>query len=142
MKELLRTKQTAPTKLGLLWFEENGNCLIMGKYDGTTFEGTDKLSMAVASDYPKLKQYNVMDKIIVAEGDRFTNGTFIKLFNPYIIKISDDGAKGRKSRGSNQTQRHLKAIVTRVANINEDVTVGNSEQALALLLDMTKRKRV
>jgi len=90
--------------------------------------------MAVMSDSDKLK--SAQDKhnfTIVSEGDRFTNSTFINKFNPYIIKIKDNGKQGRDKRNSTQSERHLKSIVSRVNNIKENIAVQNSAEALELI---------
>ena len=61
------------------------------------------------------------------------NGNFIKKCNPYIIKINGDGAGGRLKRGSNQTERQLKTIKTRVKNINPNIEVKNSNECLKII---------
>lgn len=107
---------------------------ILGVYDGKTFQGSDRLSMAImkdAEEFRKVKEKN--NFTIISEGDRFTNKTFIDLFNPIIIKIKDDGSVGRKLRNSNQTERQIKSIQTRVKNINSDYQVQNSNEALQLI---------
>ena len=100
--DLLKTKSA---KSGLIRFriDEVKNIAIMGVYDGTTFEGSDRLSMAIMKDinilYLLKKQKNIT---LLAEGDRFTNSTFIEKLQPIIIKIEDDGEIGRKKRNSTQ----------------------------------------
>jgi len=136
MIELLKLYNTKKAKLGLNNFriDEINKIIITGVYDGSVFQGSDKLSMAVMSDADKLK--SVQDKhnfTIVSEGDRFTNSTFIKKFNPYIIKIKDNGKQGRDKRNSTQSERHLKSIVSRVNNIKENIAVQNSAEALKLI---------
>ena len=59
--------------------------------------------------------------------------TFINKFNPYIIKILDDGSVGREKRNSKQTERQIKTIQTRVSNIKENKTVKNSLEALNII---------
>ena len=63
---------------------------------------------------------------------------FIAAFNPYIIKIIDDGRSGRLKRGSSQTERHIKAIQTRVNRIKPDSLADNSRAALKAVLKMTQ----
>jgi hypothetical protein len=75
--------------------------------------------------------------IIIAEGDRFTNGKFIDKAKPIIIKITDDGAVGRLHRDSKQSDRHLKSIQTRVNNIKADHEVICSFDALCLIQQLT-----
>ena len=119
-------------KMGLVYFHSNGSVHILGKYDGSTFEGSDKLSMGVMADIDKFLRASE-GKSIIAEGDRFTNSRYIAAAKPLIIKILGDGAEGRLKRGSNQTQRHIKAISTRVDNICANFEVQNSNEALALI---------
>jgi hypothetical protein len=122
-------------KIGKLYFHTDDKIIVLGKYDGTMYQGTDRLSMSVMSDVDNfLKQ--TQGKIIVAEGDRFTNGKFIQKANPYVIKITDDGCVGRQLRGSNQSDRHLKSIQTRVNNITANQDVINSTEALNLIKEI------
>jgi hypothetical protein len=71
--------------------------------------------------------------INIFEGDRFMNKKFIAMANPFVIKIKGDGKAGREQRGSQQTQRHLKSINTRVHNIEEDFAFDNSDKAVEFL---------
>jgi hypothetical protein len=73
------------------------------------------------------------EKIGVFEGDRFTNNKFIDKAEPLIIKIKGDGKQGREKRGSNQTERHLKSIKTRVGNIQAHQVLDNSIKALTYI---------
>jgi len=116
-------------KIGKIYFHTDNKIMVLGKYDGSMYQGTDKLSMSVMTDVDSMIGY-AKDKIIVAEGDRFTNSTFIKKANPIVIKITDDGALGRLKRNSNQSDRHLKSIQTRVNNIEANCEVLNSFEAL------------
>lgn len=136
MTELLKLYNTKKAKIGLNGFriDEDKKIIIIGVYDGSVFQGSDKLSMAVMSDSDKLKSVqNKYNFKIIAEGDRFTNSTFINKFNPYIIKINDNGKQGRDKRNSTQSERHLKAIESRVNNIKENILVKNSLEALDLI---------
>ena len=99
-----------------------------GIHDGSMFQGSDKLSMAVTKDLDKFTQWS-KGRIVIYEGDRFTNAKILSQ-SPYVIKIAGDGSKGRSLRGSEQSERHLKSIATRVANIKEDVLVEDSAEAL------------
>jgi len=104
---------------------------IVGKYDGSTFQGSDRLSMSVMTS---VDQYlNTVDGCNIFEGDRFTNGKFIAKAKPYIIKILGNGKQGRETRGSEQTDRQIKSISTRVNNITANVEVDNSSLLLVCL---------
>jgi len=137
MKQLI--KDCTGYKLGMYRFQENEKCIIVGKYDGSTFEGSDKLSMAVMKDLDKMLLYiKFKKKIAIFEGDRFMNKNFIAKAKPHIVKILGDGEKGRKMRGSKQTERQLKTIKTRVANIKSNHNVSNSTECLQYILNEIK----
>lgn len=128
-------------KIGTIKFITNAKIAVLGKYDGTTFEGSDKLSMAVMKDCDLLKKTQIKNSInLICEGDRFTNSTFINKFDPYIIKIIDNGQEGREKRKSEQSARHIKSIKTRVQNTRSHTEVRNSTQALELIKKIIDEK--
>lgn len=120
---------------GLYSYLKKDGYIILGKYDGSVFQGSDKLSMAIMTHNEKVRPVFEAARMVVGEGDRFTNSTFIKDFVPTIIKITGDGVAGRAKRGSQQTERHLKSITTRVENITPDWEVADSTECLKLLID-------
>jgi hypothetical protein len=135
MNRLRQTLQAnTPKQVGQYHWLENDKVVILGRYDGSTFEGSDKLSMSVMADN-KLVLPLWVGKIVIAEGDRFTNQTFIDAFKPLIIRIRGSGADGRVMRGSEQDEQHLLAIRTRVNNIFPDLIVEDSSEALEVLLN-------
>jgi len=109
-----------------------GKMMVLGNYDGSTFEGSDRLSMAVANDFETFRQRS-LGMTIICEGDRFMNQKFISLFNPTILKILDDGSSGRNLRNSNQSERQLKSIKTRVNKLNANHEFNNSTEVLEWL---------
>ena len=119
-------------KIGKIYYHTDNNIIVLGKYDGSIYQGSDKLSMSVMTDVDAFIQHT-KDNIIIAEGDRFTNSKFISKAKPFIIKITDDGVVGRLRRNSTQSERHLKSIQTRVSNIISDANVINSIEALELI---------
>lgn len=122
-------------KLGLFFFNTNGRVNIIGKYDGTMFQGSDRLSMGVMAEINRFIAATE-GKLNLFEGDRFSNSTFIQAAKPFIVKIKDTGEAGRQRRGSTQTERHIKAINTRISKINANLEVGTSQQALDQLLNL------
>jgi hypothetical protein len=125
-------------KVGMFYFHRNEKIIALGKYDGSTFQGSDKLSMAIMRDLSKFVKH-AKGKIVICEGDRFTNSTFISKVKPIIVKIADTGEKGRKKRKSNQSARMIKSIQTRVNNIkNEKHLVLNSDVALETVVGIVK----
>lgn len=138
MKELLSNLElTKPYKFNLIRFRADDKYCVLGKYDGTKFEGSDRLSMAVAKDFEMFKKLtDKKDWTVICEGDRFTNSKFIEVFKPYIIKIKDDGKEGRLKRKSNQSERQIRTIQTRVNNIKNDLEVKDSNEALKTILNI------
>jgi len=132
-------------KLGMFKFHYNEDITIVGKYDGSTFEGSDKLSMAVMRDVDTFKTWcDAKSGIVVAEGDRFMNKNYIDKMRPLIIQIQGNGEAGRIMRKSEQTERHLKAINTRVSNISKQfgiVKVYDSNHCLKLINKQIDERR-
>lgn len=136
MKKLLTKLDTQKAKFHLFRFalDEHKNIAIMGVYDGSTFEGSDRLSMAVMKDVHKLRNLQLSKKMsIVCEGDRFMNKTFIDAFQPFIVKILDTGELGRQKRNTTQSSRQIQSIQTRVNNIQAHCVVQNSTEALLVI---------
>lgn len=125
---------TRAEQAGLYHWVTNGEIVLLGRYDGTVFEGGDRLSMAVMSENKKVVP-QLLYKTVIAEGDRFTNSTFIADFEPIVIRIKDPGGGGRQSRQTEQSERHIKAIHTRVNNLPADLVVVDSNEALKVLLE-------
>ena len=132
MTELLsHFKCDQPKQVEQVYYNTNNSINIIGKYDGSTFQGSDRLSMSVMSSVDKYLA--TVKGVNIFEGDRFTNGKFIAKAKPYIIKILGNGKQGRENRGSQQTERQIKSISTRVNNIEANAEVDNSEIVLVAL---------
>jgi len=141
MQELIKTlKLTVRASFGMVSYIRDSKIMVLGKYDGSTFQGSDRLSMAVMRDVPEFVEEFKAYKFCVCEGDRFTNKPFIEATKPYIIKITDDGSAGRKKRGSSQTERQIQSIATRIANIDADVEVKDSSAALKIICKLVAGK--
>lgn len=119
-------------KIGLFSWHTNDDVMVLGKYDGSMYEGSDRLSMGIMKDIDLFLGY-ASDKNVICEGDRFMNNTYISKVRPIIIKILDDGAGGRLKRGSTQTTRQLKSMNTRVSNVSATYEVKDSNEALELI---------
>ena len=107
MLELIKKlKLEIRASFGMVSYIRDKNTLVLGKYtEGEIFQGSDRLSMAVMRDVPEFLEFAAAYKYCVCEGDRFTNSNFVAQAKPYVIRIKDDGKKGRKKRGSTQTER-------------------------------------
>jgi|LakMenE01Jun11ns_1017448.scaffolds.fasta_scaffold9944034_2 hypothetical protein len=141
MKKLLLLDITQRFKLGKFLFHESDKLIIIGKYDGSIFEGSDRLSMDVITDLDIMLNYiNKQNKIAIFEGDRFSNSKFIRKANPRILKIVGSGIEGRNKRGSKQSVRHIKNISTKINNIKSHINFNNSLDCLLFIKDIIYKK--
>lgn len=144
MTELIKKYQcNRRQKMGKVYFHRSEDMIIVGRYDGSMFQGSDKLSMSVITDLESLLKHAKGDMVLL-EGDRFTNSKVIAKAKPTIIRINGDGEEGRSKRGSAQTERQIKSIFTRVHNIQlskNDHEVENSTEALELIINIIQTKR-
>lgn len=131
MTQLLEGEAAERKQIGLVHFHECRDRIVVGKYDGTMFQGSDRLSMAVMRSVDDFMRYaRGTGKVAIFEGDRFTNSKFIGRADPMIVRIEGDGRAGRQLRGSVQSERHLKSIATRVRNVASHHDCEDSSQAL------------
>lgn len=133
-KMIQKLKCNQAVKLGLVNMHKSDKVAILGKYVGDTFDGSDKLSMSVATDFPKLKTWAKENEMtLLCEGDRFSNRSFIDLFQPEIVLIEGSGEEGRIKRKSNQTRRQIQTIETRVKNIKHHKSFKDSNSCVEWL---------
>ena len=144
MKQLMKELDINPIytySTGLYTYLKKDGIVLVGKYEGTIFDGSDRLSMSIMKDNAKIAPIFNQSVAVVLEGDRFTNSTFIETFNPLIVKILGDGQEGREKRGSTQTERHIKSISTRVNNINADLEFENSQECFNYIINRIKNAK-
>ncbi len=119
IRSKLETKRQFRYKLVRGVMNEKGDH-VLGVYDGSAFEGSDKLSMAVQPDL--IKFVNLLESkgkpvTIYAEGDRVTNSSFIEKFedqvNLFVVE-SDFVEQFREKRGIKQDEKFKKAKRTKV----------------------------
>jgi len=143
-------KHLGTKKIGLVEYEDFGNVVIMGRYDGSIFQGTDRLSMAVSVDFDKFfkkmvdgfssaDQFTPGPKWIIAEGDRINNSTFfhsaIKYGELERIKCDCESnllAERRISRGHSFKASFLKTVASKVDKHVYDMIL-TSDQLLMYL---------
>lgn len=98
--------------------------IMVGVFDGTVHEGTDKLSMAVQPDFLKLlKALKKLDRrvVVVFEGDRLFNASLFEKaevdeLSIYILQTKNQSQNIAK-RGTAQPEQFLLAKKTKVHNI-------------------------
>jgi nicotinamide riboside kinase len=142
VKELIKEfNLTQKAKYEKIHFVLNNKIVVLGIYNGEIFEGSDKLSMAVAQDFEGFRKIQEKHNFnVICEGDRFSNSKFINVFNPITIRITDNGEQGRLKRNSKQSEQHLKRIETRVQNINAHYKEKTSQDCLELIKKLIYEK--
>lgn len=103
----------------------SGNIRVLGKYEeGETFSGTDRLSMAVSPNAVKFVE-SKPNEFILGEGDRLNNKGFFNACGDDLtiihLTVSDDERERRyKERGSDQSEKFIQTVRTKVKNITEE----------------------
>ena len=103
---------------------ENGRIQMLGVFDNSKHEGTDKLSMTVIDD--ALEYIRRLEpgfkKVVLLEGDRLLNERFIEETNAEVIIIEASKyilLKRHIERNDNQSETFLKRCETKVSNIQK-----------------------
>lgn len=115
-----------PEKLLDAMYSEKLNLYILGKYasDGNTFQGTDRLSMAVQPDAVKfIKSLNSGN--VIFEGDRLFNQKFIdeianvtEDYKVLILRVADSTLDQRHiDRKDDQDDKFKNSRKTKISNI-------------------------
>lgn len=125
---------------------------MLGVFDGSTFEGTDKLSMAVINDairYIKGLQQDKAKTVVFVEGDRLFNYRFLSETRALLMIIDADEQvlKARhKGRGDTQTEAFLRSRRSKLENFirkykirrNWNNTLQDQEWILSYILQTAK----
>lgn len=105
-------------KSGLCRGIENGKFKMLGVFDGSTFEGTDRLSMAVIDDaIDYIKQLD--NAVVFVEGDRLFNYRFLQAVKASVIIIDahpDMLHIRHAQRGDAQSEIFLKGRRSKIEN--------------------------
>lgn len=135
MKAIIeQLSQPKPFTFGKLkgQMHEKEKLFILGLYGvGGTFEGTDRLSMAVQPDAVKFLPFAHKKGFrVLFEGDRLFNLKFLKAAaevyptRVLILKADEDTLHGRhEQRGDTQSEKFLKGRKTKYANIAKEIEV-------------------
>lgn len=133
MKKLIERFGVQPEydSFKLVPYLRKDNIYVLGKYeDGETFAGTDRMSMAVQPEAIKFLASLPADSIVLYEGDRLFNTSFLEHCNETydlsIVYLKTDKSVRQeryKERGSNQNETWLQGRETKVANILTNMTL-------------------
>ena len=134
MKRVIKTLgENKVLKIKTLVFHEfkQHKCIVLGKYLGEEFEGTDRLSMSVQPIAVKVMEMWAKEKAknwtALFEGDRLGTLSFLEALKSMDIKLKifmlkvdgDELDERHKERGDTQGETWLKGRMTKLANISE-----------------------
>lgn len=120
-----------PEKLLDALYSKKLNTYILGKYEkGSTFQGTDRLSMAVQ---PNAEQFIVKleDTNVLFEGDRLFNSSFLEhiarlteQLQIIVLEVKNDVVKQRHiDRADDQDDKFINSRRTKIANISSSLVL-------------------
>lgn len=104
-------------------FAEGGKLLMLGVFDGSMFEGTDRLAMTAIDDclsYIRKLEGEGERKVVFVEGDRLLCDRFIRATRARLIlidahpRVLEARQRGRRAQGHCQSNTFLKAKRTKV----------------------------
>ena len=115
----------------LVPYIQKDNIYVLGKYEeGQVFSGTDRMSMAVQPEAVKFLASLPSDSIVLYEGDRLFNSSFLEHCNEnyeleiiYLKTTKDIRTERYKERGSNQDETWLRGRESKISNILTNMTL-------------------
>jgi len=148
MKKVKSHYEVKPFKYGKVRGECNveQGIYFIGVFDGSTFEGTDRLSMAVQPDFIKFLNY-LNGGLVIFEGDRLFNQSLFDLnydFTRIVLKATEETLEQRhKHRQDNQSSTFKKSKRTKINNIlerNECVVFNHNEGDTEKIINFIKNE--
>jgi hypothetical protein len=117
-------------KYSTLVYETHPPYIILGKYSGEHFDGTDTLSMSVIKDAENFIASLTGDRIVLFEGDRLFNSRFLNFCQSVagednchfiLLEVSQEvfvqRYKERANKGTAQSSSFIKSRLTKCRNI-------------------------
>jgi len=155
IKKLLESKNIKRHSYNGVDFIKTENLVVIGKYDGAQFDGTDRMSMSIQPKFiaflTELKNANLNYNVIL-EGDRLLNSSTIgflianNISHKIIILKCKDEEMQTRSYERQQSDKFLKSKKTKIKNICEAYKVtcmDNSDKEdqakiIGLIMDFLK----
>ncbi len=122
LKEVVQFKQGAVRGVR----SADGRLQFLGVFDGTAFEGTDKLSMSVIGDAIAYCNSQPSWSNILVEGDRLFNIRFLRSVGAKLFLIDAEPSTldaRHKQRSDSQGARFLRSRRTKVENFAQKYNV-------------------
>lgn len=134
MRQMMRDFTLTPFNYGNLrgMYDEYKKVYFIGVYDGSIFDGTERLSIKANADFVKFLNY--ADGIVVFEGDRLFTHKTLSLDYPFIkvvLTASNDVKETRlQLKRNNLTQGFIQRKTSKLHNIikaHPDVLILNND---------------
>lgn len=125
-----------------------GDLYMIGVFDGSTFEGTDRLSMTAIDDVLAFIE-GLQGGTVLVEGDRLFNERFLRTTRATVVLIDADKAiiKQRHSTRDQQSETFLKGRRTKIENFKKrhpkvrtfwNNTLTDSQRIAKMIIQATK----
>lgn len=134
MKDMMCDFTLTPFNYGHLkgMYDEYKKVYFIGVYDGSIFDGTERLSIKANTDFIKFLDY--ADGIIVFEGDRLFTPKILGMKYPFIKVVLTASNEVKDTRlhlkGNNQPEGFIQRKITKLNNIikaHPDVLILNND---------------
>jgi len=134
MKDIMNDFTLTPFSYGYVkgLYDEYKKVYFIGVFDGSIFDGTDRLSRKAITDFTKFLDY--ADGIVVFEGDTLFNNKLLLMNYPFIklVLTASNEVRGIRLqlKGNNQPQGYINKKITKLNNIikgHPDIVILNND---------------
>lgn len=134
IKDIMNDFTLTPFSYGYVkgLYDEYKKVYFIGVYDGSIFDGTDRLSRKAITDFTKFLDY--ADGIVVFEGDTLFNNKLLMMNYPFIklVLTASNEVKGMRLllKGNNLTEGFIQRKTTKLNNIikaHPDIVILNND---------------
>lgn len=134
VKDIMNDFTLTPFSYGYVkgLYDEYKKVYFIGVFDGSIFDGTDRLSRKAITDFTKFLDY--ADGIVVFEGDTLFNNKLLLMNYPFIklVLTASNEVRGIRLqlKGNNQPQGYINKKITKLNNIikgHPDIVILNND---------------
>ena len=134
VKDIMNDFTLTPFSYGYVkgLYDEYKKVYFIGVFDGSIFDGTDRLSRKAITDFTKFLDY--ADGIVVFEGDTLFNNKLLLMNYPFIklVLTASNEVKGIRLqlKGNNQAEGYINKKITKLNNIikgHPDIVILNND---------------
>ena len=134
VKDIMNDFTLTPFSYGYVkgLYDEYKKVYFIGVFDGSIFDGTDRLSRKAITDFTKFLDY--ADGIVVFEGDTLFNNKLLLMNYPFIklVLTASNEVRGIRLqlKGNNQAEGYINKKITKLNNIikgHPDIVILNND---------------